>query len=103
MAAVTMVDHAGFEALEAANATQAIKILESRMDVRVVFSDIDMPQGIDGVKLATIIRDRWPEIDIILTSGFVEPSRVALPTRGLFFSKPYDEQQVISAIRRFAA
>ena len=97
------VTRAGFEAVEAANAAQAIEILESRMDIRVVFSDIDMPEGIDGVRLAAIIRDRWPEIEIILTSGFVEPSRVELPTRGLFFSKPYDEQQVITAMRKFAA
>jgi CheY-like chemotaxis protein len=103
MAAIAMVDHAGFEAVEAANAAQAIEILESRMDIRVVFSDIDMPEGIDGVRLAAIIRDRWPEIEIILTSGFVEPSRVELPTRGLFFSKPYDEHQVITAMRKFAA
>jgi CheY-like chemotaxis protein len=103
MAAIAMVDHAGFEAVEAANSAQAIEILESRMDIRVVFSDIDMPEGIDGVRLAAIIRDRWPEIEIILTSGFVEPSRVELPTRGLFFSKPYDEEQVITAMRKFAA
>jgi DNA-binding NtrC family response regulator len=83
MAAIAMVDHAGFEAVEAANAAQAIEILESRMDIRVVFSDIDMPEGIDGVRLAAIIRDRWPEIEIILTSGF--------------------EQQVITAMRKFAA
>jgi CheY-like chemotaxis protein len=103
MAAVAMVDHAGFEAVEAANAAQAIEILESRTDIRIVFSDIDMPQGIDGARLAAIIRDRWPPIEIILTSGFVEASRVQLPTRGLFFSKPYDERQVIAAMRKFAA
>jgi YesN/AraC family two-component response regulator len=103
MAAIAMVDHAGFEAVEAANAAQAIEVLESRMDIRIVFSDIDMPQGVDGVRLAAIIRDRWPQIEIILTSGFLESSRVELPTRGLFFSKPYDEQQVIAAMQKFAA
>jgi CheY-like chemotaxis protein len=52
MAAVEMVAEAGFEALEAANATEAMEILERRLDIRIVFSDIDMPRGIDGMKLA---------------------------------------------------
>ena len=76
MAAVAMVEHAGFEAVAAANAAQAIEILESRLDIRIVFSDISMPEGIDGVRLAATIRNRWPPIEIILTSGFFDSSRV---------------------------
>ncbi len=75
MAAIAMVDHAGFEAVEAANAAQAIEVFRIQDGYRIVFSDIDMPQGADGVRLAAIIRERWPQIEIILTSGFLETSR----------------------------
>jgi CheY-like chemotaxis protein len=103
MAATDMVESAGFVAIEAANATDAIRMLETRFDVRIVFSDIDMPLGIDGMKLAAIIRDRWPPIEIILVSGHVDSPDVELPAGSLFFSKPYREAEVVDAMRKFAA
>lgn len=103
MAATDMVENAGFIAVEAANATEAVRILESRFDVRIVFSDIDMPMGIDGMRLAAVIRDRWPPIDIILVSGHVDPPKAGLPARTLFFSKPFRESDVIGAMKKFAA
>ena len=69
MAGSDMIESAGFVVVEAANATQAVRILEARLDIHIVFSDIDMPAGIDGIKLAALIRDRWPPIEIILVSG----------------------------------
>ena len=66
-----------------------MRILEARLDIRLVFSDIDMPRGIDGMKLAALIRNRWPPIDIILTSGHVDAAEVDLPVRSmLFFPEP---------------
>ena len=103
MNAVDMVADAGFEAVEAADATEAVTILETRPDIRIVFTDIDMPRGLDGMKLAALIRSRWPPIEIILASGYVDAPDVELPARGLFFAKPYDEREVIAAMRRFAA
>jgi CheY-like chemotaxis protein len=103
MAGADMVENAGFDVVEAANATEAVQILESRPDIRIVFSDIDMPMGLDGMKLAAIIRDRWPPIEIILVSGHVEPSEHDLPHRTVFFSKPYKETEVVAQIRKFAA
>jgi CheY-like chemotaxis protein len=103
MAAIDMVEDAGFIAVEAANATEAVHILEARLDIRIVFSDIDMPMGIDGLKLAVVIRNRWPPIEIILVSGQIEPPAVDLPARTIFFSKPYREPEVVAAIRKFTA
>jgi CheY-like chemotaxis protein len=103
MSAVDMVETAGFVAATAANAAEAIKILESRLDIRIVFSDIDMPLGIDGMKLAAIIRSRWPPIEIILVSGYFDPGAVSLPPRAKFFPKPYREADVVAVMRRFAA
>ncbi len=102
MTAVDMVEEAGFEAVEAANATLAVEILEKRLDIRIVFTDINMPLGIDGIRLAALIRDRWPPIDIILTSGHIDGPDVDLPARTLFFAKPYAESEVVSAMRKFA-
>ena len=77
--------------------------LEVVEQVRVVFTDIDMPGSMDGLRLAASIRDRWPPVEIIVTSGQVAPPVHALPARGRFFSKPYDEQALIRTIRAFAS
>jgi len=103
MMAVDMVEDAGFEALEAADATQAIEILQSRLDIRIVFTDIDMPQGMDGMRLAAAIRDRWPPIEIILTSGYATPDADSLPARSVFFPKPYVAEKVVEVMHRMAA
>lgn len=103
MLAVDVVEAAGFEALEAADATQAVVILEQRPDIRIMFTDIDMPRGMNGVKLAAAVRHRWPPIEIIVTSGHVVPALGDLPPRSVFFSKPYREDQVVAAMRRLAA
>jgi len=100
--AVSVVEDAGLEAIEAANADEAIRILEGRNDIRIVFTDVDMPGSMDGIKLAACVRDRWPPVEIILTSGHFSAENVALPERGVFFAKPYDPQAVGEAMRRMA-
>ena len=103
LSAADMLAEAGFEVIEAANAAEAIDILDRRKDIHPVFSDIDMPDGIDGLRMAAIIRDRWPPIDIVLTSGHVAPDVSTLPARCVFYPKPYRHRQVIDALKRFAA
>lgn len=96
--AVEMIEMAGFTALEAANADQAIEILEARDDIRVVFTDIQMPGSMDGLKLAQAVRGRWPPIEIIATSGHVAVSEHDLPARGRFVPKPYSAAQIAQAL-----
>jgi DNA-binding NtrC family response regulator len=98
--AVNMVEDAGFEALEANGSSEAMRILEGRLDIRVVFTDIDLPGGVDGLVLAAMIRNRWPPIAIIVTSGKHAPMANEMPVGGLFFAKPYRAEQVIAAMRR---
>jgi CheY-like chemotaxis protein len=95
-----VAEDAGFEAIEAADADEAVRILESRDDIRLVFTDIDMPGSMDGMKLAATVRDRWPPVEIILTSGHIAAQNVTLPERGVFFPKPYDAREVSQAMRR---
>jgi DNA-binding LytR/AlgR family response regulator len=97
------VEAAGYRALEAFNADEAIAILEARKDIRVVFTDIDMPGSMNGLKLARAIRDRWPPIELILTSGHFDVPQSEVPERGLFFSKPYRDDAIVSALRKLAA
>lgn len=100
--AVNLIEDAGYDAIEASNADQAIKILEERKDIRIVFTDINMPGSMDGLKLSRAIRKRWPPIELILTSGHFMLSNGDLPERGRFLPKPYADDQLIRALRDFA-
>ena len=99
MNAVEMIEAAGFEAIEAANADEAIEILESRRDITVVFTDIQMPGSMDGLKLARAVRGRWPPIKIVATSGLVHVREDQLPEGGRFLSKPYSPDQLVRTLR----
>jgi two-component system, response regulator PdtaR len=101
--AVDLVEDAGYTAIEASNADEAIAILEARKDIRIVLTDIDMPGSMDGLKLAHAIRKRWPPIELILTSGHFHITDDDMPERGQFFPKPYRDQEIVSALQHFAA
>jgi CheY-like chemotaxis protein len=100
--AVNLIEDAGFEVIEAANADEAIGILECRSDVRVVFTDIHMPGSMDGLKLAHAVRNRWPPIRIIVTSGRELIAEQVLPEGGRFFAKPYNPIEILDALRGWA-
>lgn len=90
----------GFNVLEASNADEAIALLNAHAEIRLMFTDIDMPGSMDGLKLAEAVRDRWPPVKIIIASGQRDLNDERLPVEGKFFSKPYDHGQVVSAIRQ---
>jgi CheY-like chemotaxis protein len=99
MDAVDMIAGVGFEVVEAANADQAIEILETRRDITAVFTDIQMSGSMDGLKLARAVRGRWPPIKIVATSGLVGMRETDLPEGGRFLPKPYSQLQVTSVLR----
>jgi CheY-like chemotaxis protein len=86
---VSVVEEAGFEVVEAANAIDAISILEKRLDIQIVFTDVQMPGSMDGLRLAHLISTRWPPIRIVATSGRLRLRDDDLPQGGRFLSKPY--------------
>jgi CheY-like chemotaxis protein len=98
MVATHFVADAGYEALEARSADEAIRILEARSDVHLVFTDVEMPGTIDGLKLAHYIRDRWPPIRLIVVSGKTLVTESRLPLGARFFPKPYDESALVVAM-----
>jgi two-component sensor histidine kinase/CheY-like chemotaxis protein len=99
MRAVDIVEDAGFRPVEAVNADEAISILESRSDISVLFTDIQMPGSMDGLKLAHAVHDRWPAVKIILVSGQVRPSDAERPANSRFFGKPLGVEQMIAELQ----
>jgi CheY-like chemotaxis protein len=99
MHASDMVTAAGFRPIEAKDADEAISILELRSDIAVIFTDIQMPGSMDGLKLAAAVRNRWPPIKIIATSGQVRVDRDSLPSGGRFLPKPYSAVDIASHLK----
>ena len=99
MRAVDIVEDAGFNPVEAVNADQAISILESRSDISLLFTDIQMPGSMDGLMLAHAVHDRWPTIKIILVSGQMKPSDAERPADSRFFGKPLGVDQMITELQ----
>ena len=90
------LEDAGFEVVEADNADHALDILRSRQDVGVLFTDINMPGSVDGLELARVVHERWPAIQIVVTSGRALSGPV--PDDGRFMGKPYSVQQMTDVI-----
>ena len=101
--AISMVEKAGFEAVEALSSADAIRLLEERLDIRLVYMDLDMPRSRKGIEIAAAIRKRWPPIEIILTAAYFTRESVELPERAEFYSKPIDHAEVIAAMQRLIA
>lgn len=103
MDAIDMIEDAGFKAYGARDADDAIRMLEQHADIRVLFTDVDMPGSMDGLKLAHAVRDRWPPVSIIVASGHVRVTVEDLPSNGLFFAKPYPPKRVVETLNGIAS
>jgi two-component sensor histidine kinase/CheY-like chemotaxis protein len=99
MRAVDMVEDAGFSPVEAVNADDALAILESRSDIELLFTDIQMPGSMDGLKLAKAVHERWPLIKIILVSGQLKLTEDDKPADSRFFGKPIEVKQMIAEMQ----
>jgi CheY-like chemotaxis protein len=98
--AVEMIETDGFEVIEATSADDAILILGQRNDIRLIFTDIDMPGSMDGLKLAHFVKGRWPPIKIIATSGHAKITESELPEGSRFLAKPYAAATITRAIHQ---
>jgi CheY-like chemotaxis protein len=99
MDAASLIEEAGFAVYEAANPEEAIKLLGEHADIRILFTDVDMPGSMDGLKLAAYVRRRWPPIKIIVASGHVRVRPEDMPAGGVFFTKPYRPEQITRQLR----
>ena len=99
MRAVDMVEDAGYTAVQAVDADEAFAILESRSDVALLFTDIQMPGSMDGLQLAHAVHERWPPIKIILVSGQLKLSSSDIPRDSRFFGKPLESDEMVAEMQ----
>jgi CheY-like chemotaxis protein len=99
MRAVDMVEDAGFTSVEAVDADEAVAILESRSDIALIFTDIQMPGSMDGLQLAHTVHERWPLIKIILASGQLKPANIDIPADSRFYGKPLEAKEMIAEMQ----
>jgi two-component system, response regulator PdtaR len=97
MASEVLESH-GYTVVEADSAEEAIKVMESRKDVRLLFTDIQMPPGCDGLELAREVHARWPKVLLVITSGQVQPSRDQIADHGRFIRKPYRGKDLLRQV-----
>ena len=98
MDVMATVEETGFEAIAASDADEAIRILESRNDIKAVVTDIQMPGSMDGLKLARIVKRRWPPVALVVTSGHSGIPATDLPAGGRFLSKPYAASEISATL-----
>jgi CheY-like chemotaxis protein len=95
MTATSIFEDGGFEVLEADTADEAIRLLETKPDIALVFTDIEMPGSMDGLRLMAVIRERWPPIKLIVTSGRLRATDHEFPSDVVFLDKPYDPGKIL--------
>jgi len=93
-----LLEDAGFKVVEAANATEALVLLESGLRVNVLLTDVDMPMGCSGFELAHQVHCSWPETEILIMSGRQWPSRGDLPPGAAFLAKPCPNEAIVSHV-----
>ncbi|PZO01444.1 MAG: hypothetical protein DCF30_07350 [Hyphomicrobiales bacterium] len=98
MNAILTIEDAGYNVIEASNADEALALLETHPEIDIVFSDIEMPGSMDGLKLIHAVRERWPSVILILASGRVSPPVEAMPPDTVFFRKPYFERDLLTVL-----
>ncbi len=93
-----LLEEHGYTVVEADNAEEALKVMEKRKDVRLLFTDIQMPPGCDGLELAREVHNRWPKVLLVITSGQVQPTRAEIADDGRFIRKPYRAKDLLGQI-----
>jgi two-component system, response regulator PdtaR len=89
----------GYEVFEAANVDEAVAILEAESSITILFTDIDMPGSMDGLKLAAAVHDRWPPVKIVVTSGHRLVEVTDIPDGSVFYAKPYQHDVITASFR----
>jgi CheY-like chemotaxis protein len=99
MAADVLREEGGFKVVEVVDADEALTVLEANADVRALVTDVEMAGSLDGFTLARVVKQAWPQIEIVVTSGRMAPGPKDLPSGALFISKPYRPADLVAAVR----
>lgn len=93
------LSEAGFNVIESRNADHALRQFENRSGIEILFTDVDMPGSMDGLELGNIVRQRWPDVTVIITSGKLSTDEETLLSGALFIPKPYSATELVDAIK----
>ena len=96
--AADALEEKGFAVAEAANAENALRVLENRQDINLVFTDIALPGDLNGLDLVRHVQQRWPHIQLVITSGQHKPNPAEMPKDGRFIAKPYSPRDLVREI-----
>jgi len=99
MRVVDMVEDAGYVPVEAVDADEAMAILQSRSDIVLMLTDVQMPGSMNGLQLAHAVHERWPPIKIILASGQLQLTGSDIPQDSRFFGKPLQSAEIVAEMR----
>jgi CheY-like chemotaxis protein len=94
--AAGMLNELGFESTITHSAKEALERLAAGEKPKIIFSDVVMPGGISGIELAQKVRTRYPELPILLTTGYSE--QVAATQGFPVLQKPYELHSLASAV-----
>jgi CheY-like chemotaxis protein len=96
--AAGMLNEIGFEAIVTHSAKEALERLSGDRRPTMVFTDIVMPGGMSGIELARKVRDRFPELPVLLTTGYSE--HAAAEQEFPILQKPYELKSLAEALAR---
>jgi DNA-binding NtrC family response regulator len=99
---VDILMEANFRIIEASNAAEALTVLSAGVSVDVLLSDVEMPPGPNGYALAHEVRERWPEIEILIVSGREWPVEGDLPLGAAFLAKPVPNETILQQVKSAA-
>ncbi|HEY7383576.1 MAG TPA: response regulator [Beijerinckiaceae bacterium] len=97
---IDVLQDAGFRVLEARSADEAFDMLRGRPDVRIVFTDVDMPGSLNGFEFSRLVRQGWPEVAILVSSGKMAPQAGDLPEGAAFIAKPYRPDDLVEQLQK---
>jgi DNA-binding NtrC family response regulator len=100
MVAADALADKGIMAWEAADADEALHVLDEHPSIGLVFTDVNMPGEMNGLGLAHEVSVRRPDVSLIVTSGAVTIADEDLPDHGSFLPKPYPTERLVSIVAR---
>jgi DNA-binding NtrC family response regulator len=97
-----ILTEAGFRTSEATCAAEALALLQNPEfagEIDAIVTDVDMPGELDGIDLAARVREVWPRIGVVITSGAPSGATAALRQPALFLAKPFRADRLVAAVQ----
>ena len=96
--AADLLTEAGYKVIDVASAEAALEAIAEQPNIRVLFTDIQMPGMLDGIQLARRVHEPWPDVLLLITSGGRQPATAEIADHGHFIAKPYLPSDVLKEI-----